>query len=110
MSWHISGRNAPCYYQHIRQGDLVNRVYVGRGPEAHRLAREVEQRRQDRLARREAYLGELTQLAPAEEALRELRRLANLMVKAVLLTSGCYQHHGQWRRRHGNDAQRNRTS
>lgn len=99
MSWHSDGHNAPCYYRHVRQGDRVRRVYVGRGPEAQRLAREVEQRRQDRLEARESHRLEMAQVAVAEGSLHELRDVADLLVKAVLLAANCYQHKGQWRRR-----------
>jgi hypothetical protein len=109
MSWHSNGRTAPAYYQHVRQGDRVRRVYIGRGEDAHRLAREVEQRCQARFANREAIQQELSQVAAAEQHLYDLRNLANLLVKAVLLTANCYQHHGQWRRRHGRESQTDRT-
>jgi C4-dicarboxylate-specific signal transduction histidine kinase len=106
MSWHSDGRTAPAYYQHVRQGDRVRRVYIGRGPEAHRLAREVEQRRQDMVASREAFQRELAEEAAAEQSLQELRDMTDLLVEAVLLTANCYHHHGQWRRRgHGRESQ-----
>lgn len=101
MGWLNRGHSGPYYYRSVRVGDRVTKVYVGRGQHAEHLARGVEQRSRDRLARRAAVQQELAQVAAAEGALQELRELADLLVKAVLLAANCYQHHGQWRRRHG---------
>jgi hypothetical protein len=108
MAWCSRGASGQYYYRSVREGDRVRKEYVGQGENAEQLAREVEERRQKRLATREALQCELAQVAGADQCLQELRQLANLLVKAVLLAANCYQHHGQWRRRHGTDGQRDR--
>src|SRR4051794_13232936 len=98
MSWDTKGKGR-YYYASVREGDKVRKVYCGRGEKAKEMARQAEQRQKERLAQREACEREMAQVAAAEEKLRELRAIADLLVRAVLLGAGCYQHKGQWRRR-----------
>jgi hypothetical protein len=102
LSWHQKSRNGRYYYQSVRDGDRVYKLYRGKGEAAERLAREVEQRRQQHQAEREARRCEEAEVATAEQALRDLQEMAKLMMKAVLVASDCYQHKRQWRRRKRN--------
>lgn len=103
MGWHRRG-NGSYFYRSIREGVRVYKVYFGQGEDALALARQIEKRRQDRLAEKAAHQQEMTQVAAAEQSLRELQALADLLLNAVLLASNCYKHHGQWRRRgHGTE-------
>jgi hypothetical protein len=99
MGWDAKGGHSRYYYRSIREGDRVRKVYVGRGQQAENLARQVEQRRQERQAQREARHREFAEVASAEEKLRELHDLADLLMRAVLLGTGLHEHRGLWRRR-----------
>jgi hypothetical protein len=103
MSWERrKGGSGRYFYKSVRQGDRVRKIYAGKGKEAERLAREIEQRRQQLQAEREALQLEQLQVAAAEQTLRALQDVADLLVRAFLLAANCYKHKGQWRRRRSN--------
>jgi hypothetical protein len=99
MSWDAKGGRNRYFYRSVRDGDRVRKVYVGRGLPADELARQVEQRRRERHAQREAQQREMAQVAGAEQKLQELHDLATLLMQAVLIGIGLHEHRGQWRRR-----------
>ena len=99
MSWDKKGLSGSYFYRSVREGKKVLKQYVGCGPKAERAAREVEQRRRDRLAAREALVDEQIRCAEADARLRELDELVTDLVRASLLAGGCYSHRGQWRRK-----------
>src|SRR4051794_11955341 len=110
MSWDYRGAKA-YFYQNVREGNKVRKVYIGRGEKAEEMAHQVEQRQKERQAQRELCQREMAELAAAEEKLRELRAIADLLVRAVLLGANCYQHKGQWRRRrNGKDGHQQQDS
>jgi len=99
MAWHENGSSGPYYYRSIRQGDRVIRTYIGRGQQAEQMAREVDQRRQQRQAQHQALVQEQARVAKADNLVRELHKLVKLLVQATLVDGGYHQHRGQWRRR-----------
>jgi hypothetical protein len=102
VSWDTKRGSGRYFYKSVRDGDRVRKMYAGKGEEAERLAREIEQRRQQLRAEREALQSEQLQMAAAEQALRALQDVADLLVQAVLTAGNCYKHNGQWRRRRSN--------
>ena len=100
MSWRHSGQQSDAYYyQSVREGDRVRRVYLGRGPAAEQAARQVEERRELARASREADQQESARTANADRILSELHDFVQIMMRATLLVAGCHDHKGQWRRR-----------
>jgi hypothetical protein len=99
MSWDQKRKDGPRYYYESRRvdGRPVKR-YVGTGPRAERQARLDEECRQQRQAQRQVFLGEMRRVAPAEDALKELRLLTDLLARATLLLAGYHEHKGQWRK------------
>jgi hypothetical protein len=106
MSWDLKkhGSKRGYYYRSVRDGDRVRKLYIGRGPQAEALARQVAERRQAKLAEQEAWQRHLSQILSAEQHLQDVIELVDQMVRVVLLGAGCHEHHGEWRRRrHGRD-------
>jgi hypothetical protein len=99
MSWDSKGPHGAYFYLSVREGDRVRKVYAGKGEHARELAHQIEARRQEQRAGREAREREQARVAVAEQALQELRDMASLLVQAVLVGEGLHQRRGQWRRR-----------
>ena len=111
MSWDAKSGSKRYYYRSVRDGDRVRKIYLGCGPEAEKAAREVEQRRIQRKANQEALRREQTALSGANEAIDALQTLTQGLYEAFLVANGCYQHHGQWRRRrHARDGHHHREA
>ena len=116
MGWDAKGNGGNRYfYRSERRPGRPHpvKVYVGKGPGAEEAARQLEGRRQARLARREAdraaLLSERAGVAAADGALRELEGLVNEVVRAALRGAGYHEHRGEWRRRrHGQDGRSDR--
>lgn len=109
MSWDARGRHGLYFYRSVRVDGRVRKVYVGRGRQAEEMAREVEQRKQERQARRDAVQQEVERVAVAEQKLQELQDMADLLMRAVLTGMGLREHRGQWRRRrYGRDSRNDR--
>src|SRR5262245_17440539 len=109
MSWDKKRGHGPYFYRAVRLDGKVRKLYVGRGEEAERQARQVEQRQQQLLAQREARQQELARIAAAEDRLRDLLALTDVLVRGVFLAAGFHQHKSQWRRkRHGRDSHNQR--
>ena len=98
MGWDKKGARA-YYYRTVREGGKVRKVYVGQGRQAEELAREVEHRRLERQAEREARQRDQAQVLLAEQMLAELRALTEVLVRLTMDAAGYHQHKGQWRRR-----------
>src|ERR1044072_589217 len=104
MAWERRQRGGSYYYKSVRIDGQPRKIYVGAGPEAESCAQLAAQKRQQEQENRERLQAEQQHVAPAELALEELRELATLLTRAVLLLGGCHEHRGQWRRRrHGRD-------
>jgi hypothetical protein len=95
------GRAGGYFYLSKRIDGRPTKVYVGAGPVARQAAREVEDRRRQRLAERAARLLEEARLTAADQALRELAAATRLLARAALLLAGYHQYRGQWRLRRG---------
>lgn len=88
------------YYQSVRIGGRVVKRYVGNGPEAERLAREVEGRRLQQLVQKQILNHERNLLTGPKTSLVQLNRLVHLLAQATLLQAGYHNHHrGTWRKR-----------
>jgi hypothetical protein len=99
MSWDKKSGHGPYFYRTVRLDGGVRKIYVGRGEEAVRQARQVEQRQRQLLAQREARQLELARVAAAEEKLRDLLTLTDALVRGVLLAAGFREHKSQWRKK-----------
>src|SRR5262249_49496293 len=99
MAWANRG-NRRCYYQSIRVGRRITKVYLGSGPEADQAAAAVVQRRAEHAAQAETLRLEQHAHADAVAPLKELSHLTDLLMKATLISQGYHQHsRGEWRRR-----------
>lgn len=76
-------------------------VYVGRGPKAAEVAQLVEDRRQARIAARQALAHDQLRTAAADKALHDFADHVLMLLRATLTAAGFYTHKRQWRRRHG---------
>lgn len=98
MSWNLK-RRRPYYY---RWDSVRSRnVYVGRGQAAEQAAQDVADRRQARIAARQALARDQTRTAGAEQALYDFTDNVLILLRATLTAAGYYQHRRQWRPRHG---------
>src|SRR4051794_33134515 len=98
MGWQVRGRRR--YYTRSRKvNGRVKREYVGCGAEAELAAALDAARRSAREAQRKAARAERARLAGADSLVLSFCELAELLMRASLLTSGCHQHaRGRWRR------------
>ena len=88
MSWDRKRNNGPVFYYRSQRIDgRTVKVYVGTGPQAEYAAREDEKRRQQRRARKEAWLDEMECVALADAALKDLCQIADLLRRTTLLLS-----------------------
>jgi hypothetical protein len=99
VSWDRKRRGGTYFYLARRLNGRSIKVYLGRGPEAEAAARQLEERRRARQARREAWLRDQAQVAAAEQALQAFGELVSLLARATRILGGYHEHHGQWRRR-----------
>jgi hypothetical protein len=94
-----AGRSGGYYYQSVRVDGRAVKRYVGNGPEAERLAAEVEQRRLKRLAEKQLLDRDRNLLAGPRASLVQLNRLVQLLAQASLILAGFHNHHrGTWRK------------
>src|SRR5262245_43776817 len=99
MAWVTRG-NRRYYYQSIRVGRRITKVYLGSGPEADQAAAAVEQRRAEHAAQAETLHREQQAHADAAAPLTELCHLSDLLMRATLISQGYHQHsRGEWSRR-----------
>ena len=105
MGWEWRGTAGPYLYVKERQGDQVVSRYVGRGEVAQAIAEMTAQDQRDRDRHREDRDRAEQETAAAFAALRDLDRLADAAMRAVLTEAGYRQHaRGAWRkRRHDHD-------
>jgi hypothetical protein len=98
----VKRANTDHYYRSVRVGQKVKRVYVGCGEKA-RLAAAVDEHCRLRQQMDRCKLGaDRERWEAACATLDELIAVTDLLVTAVLLAEGFYQHHqGEWRRRRG---------
>src|ERR1039457_1180639 len=91
------------YYTRSRKvAGKVEREYYGKGPEARLAATLDNQRRERKQLEHEAMQVSRDKWNEACEPLDELIAVTDLLVAAVLLADGYYQHdRGAWRRRRG---------
>jgi hypothetical protein len=99
MGWESRARGGRYYYRSIRAGNRTRKIYIGKGVNAHALARAQAEKQQQRQAERAAILAEQAMTAGAEAALEELRQLADLLFQAAMLSAGYWNRRGEWRRR-----------
>jgi hypothetical protein len=107
MGWDTKKNGKLYYYKSERRPGSSHpvKVYLGKGPEAEEAARQIEERRQERLAVRAALLEEEMRYADADQQLSQFGDLISAIVKATLRDADYYNHKGEWRRRrNGRDA------
>lgn len=88
------------YYRHRRVNGRAVKQYVGRGSAAEEAARETAQAAADRAADQTAACALETRMESLDQLGNELDELVERFLEANLLSHGCYEHRGQWRRRH----------
>jgi len=91
MGWE-SRRGGSVYYKSVRVDGQPKKVYMGKGAAAQAQAAKVTQAQQQRQAERDAWQREQARVGDAEQHLRDLRALADLLVRATLLSAGFHEH------------------
>ena len=94
MAWEQRGRQQ-FYYRSRKVKGCVVREYYGRGIQAHKVAQEDARRR----ALREHAQAEKQRLQRLDTHLTKLTNVAQILVKAALLSAGFHQHKRVWRRK-----------
>jgi hypothetical protein len=99
VGW-IKQGNRRYYHRSVRKDRRVTHQYFGNGPEA-KLAALIDQERQrQRRLERQARIETQEAWREVSQPLNHLSALSDLLLRATLLVSGFYQHHGsEWRRR-----------
>jgi hypothetical protein len=96
MAWERRGGKT-YYYQSVRQGTTVRKLYLGAGEKAQlaadadRATREARRQAADLRAEQDRPVTELAEL------LDELETKVNLVVGCQLLAAGWRRHHREWR-------------
>ena len=98
MGWE-ERRGGRVYYQSVRVDGRPTKVYLGKGEAAEAQAARVAQAQKEREAERDAWRKERDRLAVADDRLRDLQALTDLLTRAVFLDAGLHEHRGEWRRR-----------
>ena len=91
----------PYYYRSVRKGERVRKEYVGGGALGEAAAALDEVKRRQREEEADYWREERERLERSAAFLQELEEAAEVLVRAHLLSSGCHQHKGQWRRQRG---------
>ena len=100
MAWETRQHGARYYCRSVRDANgNVRREYVGKGPEAERIAEQDRLAREDRRRRRDEIKGIEAKLADATQVVDGLVERNDLMVAACLLAAGFHCHRSEWRRR-----------
>jgi hypothetical protein len=103
MSWERRARSKHRYYcQSRRVHGVVRREYVGRGPVAELAAQADQERRAERLTRREHRHQEQQACEVVFSRLEETGEIAALLAAVALSAGGFHRDKSDWRRRcHG---------
>ena len=89
-----------CFYRATRINGRPRCVYVGTGPEAERVAAEIEARKRARMEASRAFAAWKTRVGATEGPLDELCSSLELLVAASLLAQGYHRHdRSAWRKR-----------
>lgn len=100
MGWDKKGvTGTKYYYRSIRVGMRVLKVYLGRGQDAEREAKNVQERKAEQQQQANANRQEIERTRDAQQLSDDLFRMAVMLFKATLLTVGFYPHKSTWRRR-----------
>jgi hypothetical protein len=99
MFWHTKG-NHRYLVRSRREGDKIERDYLGTGPKAELLYEEYRRQKeaqQDLLAKVQR---ELDAAQPAHSRLADFSSWTDLLTRAILVAAGYYLHHRhEWRPR-----------
>lgn len=87
------------YYRYVRVNGRAVKQYVGNGLLAQLEAHQDRKKRAARTAARAAESTERTRLAEGDQLIQDAGWHVHLLVRAILLAAGYYDHHGEWRRR-----------
>ena len=102
MGWETRARGVTSYYyRSVRKGERVRKEYVGGGALGEVAAELDEVKRRQREEEAAYWREERERLERSAAFLQELEEVAEILVRAHLLASGCHQHKGQWRKQRG---------
>lgn len=87
------------YYRKKRIGRRVISEYVGAGLLAELIAERDQEERLQAAEKQAAFEAEVKAERDLVRRLNEAESETMALVKAVILASGYYKHHGQWRRK-----------
>ena len=96
MAWEKGGRY---YYRKKRIGRRVISEYVGSGWLATLSSMSDQETRRQTAEEYAAFMAEVKAERDLTRQIAAAERETMALVKAVILASGYYKHHGQWRRR-----------
>ena len=101
MGWETRKAGKRYYTKSRREGGCVVREYVGTGRAAEVVARLDREERLAREAREREKLQEIAEWDAMDHELADIGSLIDAVASAILTTSGCYRHKGEWRRKRG---------
>lgn len=90
------------YYRKRRVGKRVTSEYAGGGAIALLLAKLDAADLAQRVHEQEQQKIERAKISAVEDLAADFYELANLLLRAALLTRDCHTHKGQWRRKRAN--------
>jgi hypothetical protein len=90
MGWYRRG-NQRYYFRSVRDGESVKKIYFGSGPAADLAARADRLKQHEKLESQKAWQSQKEQIENAENSFVELDRGGDLVLAAVLLTSGFHR-------------------
>lgn len=97
MAWE-KRRNRTYFYQSVREGEKVRKVYLGSGPGAQKAAETDRRRRQERQLLKEREALELLRLEAVAAEAQRLESTVRLLAEAALLAIGLRrQNRRPWR-------------
>lgn len=86
------------HYRNIRVDGRVRRVYLGRGPEAEKVVREIAERKQQAARRRLERQQEIARFAIIDHEVQDLISLAATLLRVQLVAAGYRYRRGEYRR------------
>ena len=97
MAWERRERGGHYYYRTVRDGERVQKEYIGTGEFAEALAHSDETIRRLRELEREKGLEEAERLEDLAAPVLRLDEATDALVRAQLVAAGFHRHKGVWR-------------
>ena len=98
MAWERRERGGHYYYRTVRDGERVQKEYIGTGEFAEALAHSDETIRRVRKLERNKGREEVERLENLTAPVLEIDEAAEVLACAALVVSGYHRHKGEWRR------------